>query len=140
MEKQSEIKKILLSNQLKELDTIAGFLDEIASLWQLPAQLIMTLNLVLEEAFTNVVQYAYDDNARHDVELLFEKSGDMLRITLVDDGKYYDPTQTPDPDISLSAGERPIGGLGIYLIRKMMDEVEYERKGNKNVLAMRKRL
>jgi serine/threonine-protein kinase RsbW len=140
MEKQSEIKMILLPNQLKELDTIAGFLDEIASLWKLPAQLTMTLNLVLEEAFTNVVQYAYDDKARHDVELTLEKTGDMLRITLVDDGKYYDPTQAPDPDISLSAGERPIGGLGIYLIRKMMDEVEYERKGNKNVLVMRKKL
>ncbi len=128
-------RKILkLSNKISELETIQLCLDELVEKWNVPAALGMTLNLVIEEAFTNVVNYAYDDSDEHCIEIVFEMQDKILSISLIDDGIAYDPTQNATPDLSLSVEERKIGGLGVYLIKSMMDEVEYERKAGKNIL------
>lgn len=134
-------RKILkLSNKISELETIQLCLDELVEKWNVPAALGMTLNLVIEEAFTNVVNYAYDDSDEHCIEIVFEMQDKILSISLIDDGIAYDPTQNATPDLSLSVEERKIGGLGVYLIKTMMDEVEYERKAGKNILLMRKKI
>jgi serine/threonine-protein kinase RsbW len=140
MEQQENIKSLRLQNKLEELETISLFIDELSEIWEIPMAIAMSLNLVLEEAFTNVVNYAYDDKNLHTIEIDFEKEDNVLSIKIIDDGKAYDPTQNADPDVTLSAEERSIGGLGIFLIRKMMDEVAYERSGNKNILMMKKNL
>jgi anti-sigma regulatory factor (Ser/Thr protein kinase) len=131
---------LVLQNQLAGLETITQFLDDLAMQWDLPATTTMTLNLVLEEAFTNVVQYAYADDLPHEIGLRFMKQGNTIAIELSDDGTPYDPTQKEDPDTTLSASERAIGGLGIFLIRQMMDSVHYERKDGKNHLRMEKNI
>lgn len=133
-------RSITLDNKIDELTRISTFLEESAEQWEIPMVLGMSLNLVLEEAFTNVVQYAYTDKEKHDIELLMEKSGNVLIITIIDDGQPYDPTKKTDPDINLDVENRPIGGLGIFLIKKTMDEVTYERKNGKNHLVMTKKL
>lgn len=133
-------RSITLANKIEELTRISIFLEETAEQWELPMALGMSLNLVLEEAFTNVVQYAYTDDNKHDIDLLMEKAEDELTITIIDDGQAYDPTKKTDPDINLAAEDRPIGGLGIFLIKKTMDDVAYERKNDKNHLIMKKRL
>ena len=138
MENQVEIKKIRLKNQLSELESINQCLDELAGLWDLSIPFTMTLNLVLEEAFTNVVNYGYQDEKSHEIELVFEKQNNRLFISLIDDGVPYDPTITADPDINLPAEEREIGGLGVFLIRKMMDKVNYQRQEGHNILKMEK--
>jgi len=138
MENQVEIKKIRLQNQLNELESITQYLDELASLWDLSIPFTMTLNLVLEEAFTNIVNYGYQDDKNHEIEIIFEKQNNRLLISLIDDGVPYDPTLTADPDINLSAEEREIGGLGVFLIRKMMDKVNYQRQEGCNILKMEK--
>lgn len=140
MEKEDNIKSLRLQNKLEELETISVFLEELAEIWDIPLALTMSLNLVLEEAFTNVVNYAYEDNEAHLIQIDFEMKERILTIKIIDDGKAYDPTQNADPDVTLSAEERSIGGLGIFLIRKMMDLVAYERSGNKNILMMKKNL
>jgi serine/threonine-protein kinase RsbW len=140
MSKSVQHQTLKLRNKLDELSTINGFLEKLADEWGMPISLTMTLNLVLEEAFTNVVNYAFDDDKEHLVEIVIEKYDDALVIKVIDDGKPFDPTKTSSPDISLSAQDRAIGGLGIFLIRKMMDDVSYQREAAKNILAMKKEI
>ena len=127
---------ITLANRIDELTRISSFLEECADQWGMSMPVTMSLNLVLEEAFTNVVQYAYTDKNEHEIDLIVEKNGNELEIMLIDDGEPYDPTEQKEPDINLSAEERPIGGLGIFLIKKTMDDVKYFRKDEKNHLVM----
>lgn len=138
MDNENPKKAIELTNRLEELLRISGFIDDLADEWDLPFQLTMSLNLVLEEAFTNIVNYAYQDKDAHSIELSFEKNGQTLVITLTDDGIPYDPTLREDPDVTLPPEEREIGGLGIFLIKKMMDNVAYRRENNRNILIMDK--
>lgn len=137
-DKQIEIKKIRLSNQMDALQKINRKLEELGNKWELPDPFVMKINLVLEEAFTNIVKHAYRDQQAHTILLAFEKHENRLIITFEDDGIAYDPTKASDPDISLDAKDREVGGLGIFLIRQMMDEVRYERRENTNILRMEK--
>ena len=137
---KTQNKQLILKNQVEELSRVEGFLDELAANWSLPLSLMLSLNLALEEAITNIIFYGYDDEAPHDIVIDFAKTGNILEIKIIDDGHEYDPTTRPDPDITLAAEDRPIGGLGIFLIKKVMDQVDYQRKDNKNQLTLIKRI
>lgn len=137
---KSIVKVLRIDNQIDELVKVEFFLNELAGEWRLTEQLVFSLNLVLEEALTNINEYAYDDDRTHTIEIYFNKNGDVLSILIIDDGHEYDPTLSADPDITLSAEDRSIGGLGIFLIRKIMDKVEYQRKEDKNYLTLTKNI
>jgi anti-sigma regulatory factor (Ser/Thr protein kinase) len=94
----------------------------------------------MEEALTNIILYGFDDKNIHAIEICFKKTGDELTISIIDDGHEYDPTLKADPDITLSVEDRPVGGLGILLIKKIMNKVEYHRKENKNYLILTKNI
>ena len=98
------------------------------------------INLALEEAVTNIINYAYPEGTEGDIELSFSLTGRTLYFTLSDGGKPFDPTSVPPADISAQAADRPIGGLGIHLVRKIMDHVNYFRKDGKNILKMTKNI
>ena len=115
---------------------VRDFVDELRDHLRLDEEKCFDLNLVLEEAVTNVINYAYTDGAEHTFTLDAAEKGGTLTLTLTDDGVPFDPTAAPDPDVSLPAEERPIGGLGIFLIRQLMEQVFYERRDGKNVLTM----
>ena len=100
----------------------------------------MSLNLALEEAVTNVVMYAYSEGTDGLVDITAETKGQVLTFVIKDSGKAFDPTQKEEADITLSAEERPIGGLGIFLVMNLMDEVKYERENGYNILTMSKKL
>ena len=140
MDKESENKFLQIDNQIDELPRLANFMEELGEEWRLPVQLVISLNLVLEEALTNIIFYGFEDGGRHDIAINFKKSGDELIITIIDDGKEFDPTLKADPDITLSLEERPVGGLGIHLIKKIMNKVEYKRVENKNYLILIKNI
>ena len=133
-------KKLILQNNVSEINKLVLFLEELGEEFGLPADLVFNLNLVLEEAVSNVILYAYPTDEKHDIFLSVKKTEDKLIFILKDSGKEFDPTQMPDADISLSAEERPIGGLGIYLIRQIMNTVEYQRINGKNILTLSKNL
>ena len=136
-----EIKTLVVDNQMSELSKVVDFLDELGEDWGLPAGLVFSLNLVMEEALTNIILYGFEDNNRHTIDINFGKSAaEELSITIIDDGLPYDPTLKADPDLSLSVEERPIGGLGIFLIKKIMDKVEYQRNNNNNFLILTKNI
>lgn len=138
MEKADQTHKLELANQLSGLSELQEKLDHLAGQFELSSAMIMQLNLALEEAFTNVVNYAYEDDEPHTIEIIFTKEGQDLLITIIDDGQPFDPTAMADPDILLPAEERKIGGLGVFLVKKVMDKVAYRRENNKNKLFLTK--
>lgn len=134
-------KTLKIKNDIRQLADIERFVREAAGLFGLSEPLVGNLNLVLEEAVSNIIFYAYEGEEKEeeiDLSLRYEKP--YLVIRLSDNGRPFDPTARQDPDISLAAAERPIGGLGIFLIKKMMDEVSYHRAEDKNVLILKKKI
>ena len=133
-------RSIRLANRIDELQRLNAFVEDTADKLGVSPATAMLLQLVLEEAFTNVVLYAFPDGGFHEVDIECKKEADELTMILIDDGVAYDPTLKADPDVSLPAEDRKIGGLGIFLIRKMTDQVSYRRAGDKNELTIVKRL
>ena len=133
-------KKLVIKNDISEISKLATFIGELSEELDLTPELNFNLNLVLEEAVSNVILYAYGKEVQKEITLLANMSNNNLIFVLTDSGKEFDPTKVPDADVTLSAEEREIGGLGIFLIRQIMDMVEYQRIDGKNVLTMRKQL
>ena len=133
-------KKLVLTNEIAEINKLALFIEELGEELNLTPDLVFNLNLVLEEAVSNVILYAYPKEERQEIVLTAKKSDKSLIFVLTDSGKEFDPTQAPDADVTLSAEEREIGGLGIFLIRQIMNKVEYQRIEGKNVLTLGKQL
>lgn len=133
-------KSIRLRNDIRELETMNRFLEECGSEMTLPVSFQTSLSLVMEEAVSNIIFYAYgkDERVEEAVVISLAYDGTTLRIRLEDHGRPFDPTARLDPDVTLSAEERPIGGLGIFLIKKIMDEVIYVREDGKNIFLMSK--
>lgn len=131
---------LILHNNIQQIPQLAEFVELIGGLAQLDASLVMSLNLALEEAVTNVILYAYPEGSDGlvDIEAVIRK--DQLRFVISDSGKPFDPTAAPEADITLGVDDRPIGGLGIFLVRNIMDDVRYERTDGKNILTMTKNL
>ena len=133
-------KKLVIKNEISEISKLAIFIEELGEELNLTPDLVFNLNLVLEEAVSNVILYAYPKEESQEISLSAKMSGSNLVFVLTDSGKEFDPTQAPDADITLSAEERQIGGLGIFLIRQIMNTVEYQRIDGKNVLTLGKQL
>lgn len=131
---------LIIRNDIDELNRMVAFLETLEGEGLLPVALVGPINLVLEEALSNVIFYAYETQGNEEIQIDFLFEENQLKITISDGGKAFDPTLEIDPDISLGVEDRPIGGLGIYLIRKLMDEVKYARVEEKNVLSLVKRL
>ena len=133
-------KSIVLTNDISEISKLNGFVEEIGSELSLSPDVIFNLNLVLEEAVVNVINYAYPKEEHEFIYLSARMHEGSIVLVLTDNGKEFDPTLAPEVDITLSADERPIGGLGIFLIRQIMNEVRYERIDGKNVLTLEKKI
>ena len=131
---------IVMRNDIQQIPTLAEWIDGL----HIPQELNMPINLALEEAVSNVMLYAYpkEKSGQVYVEFVQCQDGDKKKIifTISDSGIPFDPTQHAEADISLSAEERPIGGLGIFLVNQLMDKVEYCREDNKNILKLTKQI
>ena len=99
------------------------------------------IDLAVEEIFVNIAHYAYGaENTDNESKILCTYEKGLLSVTFIDSGKPFNPLNNPDPDITLSAEERKIGGLGIYLTKKFMDETFYEYTDGKNILTIKKKI
>lgn len=94
--------------------------------------------VVLEEVITNAIKYGYREGERGRIELELGLDAEGLEIVIVDDARPFDPTQAPEPDLNLPLEARPVGGLGIHMVRNLMDSVAYDFSGGKNRLKLRK--
>ena len=131
---------LILHNDIQQIPQLAEFVETIADEKKLDQATALNLNLALEEAVTNVIMYAYPEGSDGlvDIEAIIRK--DSLEFIISDNGIAFDPTAVPEADVTLGAEERRIGGLGIFLVRKIMDSVGYERKDGKNILSMTKKI
>jgi serine/threonine-protein kinase RsbW len=98
------------------------------------------VSLAIEELVTNCIKYGYDDEAPHVVDVVLSVDNGALSIEVIDDGRAFNPLETPTPDLSRALENRPIGGLGIHLLRELADEVTYERRNGTNRLVLTKRI
>ena len=133
-------KSIILANDISEIARLNEFVEEIGNEFSLSPEVVFNLTLVLEEAVVNIINYAYPKEDHESIYLSAKLHNDSIMLVLTDTGKEFDPTMAPEADITLSADERPIGGLGIFLIRQIMNEVKYERIEGKNVLTLEKKI
>ena len=127
---------LTLDNDLQQISLLAGFVDRIREENNLDPNLAMNINLALEEAVTNVISYAYPPGTQEKVNLEAVLEDRTLRFTLTDRGMFFDPTTVPEADTTASLEDRRIGGLGIHLVRSIMDTVTYKRLDGKNVLTL----
>ena len=133
-------KEICIKNKVSELEKVAQFIEEIGEELGLSMELQMNLNLVMEEMVTNVIFYAYPQDEEADIELLAKSDGKELTFVLSDQGKEFDPTAKEDNDLSVNPAERELGGMGIFIVKNIMNQVTYQRLEGKNLLTMKKEI
>lgn len=125
---------------IDNLDTVTGFINRALEEFDCPVKTQMQIELAVEEIYVNIANYAYSPEVGR-AKVRVEVSDDPLRVTItfIDHGTPYDPLAKEDPDVTLSAEERQIGGLGIFLTKQTMDDVEYEYKDGQNILTIKKK-
>ena len=133
-------KELKLKNQVGELERVNRFIEEIGNELGLSMELRMNMNLVIEEMVSNVIFYAYPKDVEGEIEPEAECDGNELCFVLSDSGKEFDPTQKEDANPDINPTEREIGGMGIYIVKNIMNEVSYQRLEGKNLLTMRKNI
>jgi anti-sigma regulatory factor (Ser/Thr protein kinase) len=125
-------------NERSEIRRVGELAERFGAQAGLSEEDVMSVNLVLDELVSNVIENAYEDTARHEIHVSMTFEGGELTIRVEDDGREFDPLQKPPPDLDLPLEERPVGGLGIHIVRTVMDAVEYERRDGRNILTMHK--
>ena len=134
------ISRLVLRNDISEISRLEGFVSSVADGAGIDPGLAMNLNLALEEAVTNVILYAWPKGTEGNVSIVAKTGCGRLKFIISDDGTPFDPTKAKDPDISSSVEDRPIGGLGIFMVRTIMDDVSYEWIDGQNILTLTKNL
>lgn len=129
-----------VANHLSEIARAAGLVEAFGREHGLPARVLFDANLSVDEVLTNVISYGYDDDFEHTIEVRLALVPGGLRIEVEDDGRPFDPLAAPLPDLTAPIDERPIGGLGLCLVRKLMSSLAYERRDGRNVLTMMRRI
>ena len=132
-------RRLVLPNDVQEVPKLAGFIDEFCETCGIDMSTTMSLNLAIEEAVVNVMDYAYPNGGKGDVYIEAECDNDVMTFIIRDNGIPFDPTKASEVDTTLSAEERPIGGLGIHLVRTIMDTEEYSYTDGQNVLTLKKK-
>ena len=121
------------------LDDVLAFVEEELEKADCPMKTVMAITVAIEEVFVNVSHYAYPNGSGEaSLSIDFDSESRLMTFVLKDSGIPFNPLAKPDPDITLSAEERQIGGLGIYMMKKTMDDVSYAYKDEKNILTMKK--
>jgi anti-sigma regulatory factor (Ser/Thr protein kinase) len=126
-------------NDRAEISRLAELAERFGEAQQLSDDEVMAINLVLDEVVTNVIDHGFEGiTGEPEIRLTMTLEGDQLMIRVEDNGKAFDPLQAAPPDLDLPLEERPVGGLGIHIVRSVMNTVEYDRRGGRNLLTMHK--
>jgi len=126
---------LLMRNNVKDLAALMAGASAFLESQSLPEAAVYKANLVLEEVLTNIVKYAFEDASEHEISVLLAVNDEELTIRFVDDGREFDPLAVPAPVMKESIQEVTVGGLGVYLVRKSVNSIEYRREESKNILT-----
>jgi anti-sigma regulatory factor (Ser/Thr protein kinase) len=140
MESHERTLSVLLKNDLAELQRLNQLLEEFADLHGVPSEMVFRLTLVMEEILTNVISYGYEDEREHEISVRLLWENPNMKLEVDDDGRPFNPLEAAPPDMGKPLAERQIGGLGIHLVREMMDEFEYRRKNNRNIFILKTKI
>ncbi len=133
--------KLDIEADVNNLDTVLAFVDEQLEKYGCSPKIQMQIDVAVEEIFVNIANYAYNPEiGLAGISVETQEEPLAVTITFTDNGVPYDPLKKPDPDVTLSAEERQIGGLGIYMVKKSMDNISYEYKDGRNILTIKKNL
>ena len=130
--------ELSLVNDLKEIGDAASRIDTFCEERGLAPQIAYAVNLSIDEILTNTISYGYDDDDEHRIGLTLRVDGDDLVVVIVDDGRAFDSSLEREPDVEATLEERSLGGLGLFLVQQMMDDVAYQRRDDSNVITLRK--
>ena len=132
-------RRISFKAEMENLPKVNTFVTNFLQDKEVSKKAINQLLLAIEEIFANIVNYAYPDGAG-DVNVIVSIENNVLKITFKDKGVAYDPLERNDPDVSLNLNERKEGGLGVFITKKLVDNINYERKNDQNILTLEKKL
>lgn len=135
------MKELLIDATVENIETVTAFVNEQLAALDCPMKSQTQIDIAIDELFGNIAHYAYNPEVGP-VTVRVEVTGDPITviITFIDHGIPYDPLKKEDPNITLSAEEREIGGLGIYIVKKSMDDITYEYKDGQNILKIKKKI
>ena len=133
-------RSLLIANELDELQKINAAIEELAEEENWSPDVTFQIGLAVEELGVNIVNYGYEDDKDHEIRIVISSDDEAITIEIEDDGHAFNPlSDAPEPDLDAEVEDRTVGGLGIHLVRTMMDEVHYQRQQNKNCLTLVKR-
>lgn len=135
------MKELTLTAKTENIEKITEFVDEQLEMYDCPPKAKVQIDIAIDELFGNIALYAYNpDEGPATVRVEVTENPLSVILTFIDNGVPYNPLEKADPDTTLSAEERQIGGLGIYMVKKTMDEIVYEYKNGQNILKVKKSL
>jgi serine/threonine-protein kinase RsbW len=129
-----------LKSSLSELDNLCLNLETLGEKIGLSKKLVFEINLALDELFTNIISYGFSDEDEHTIKVTITPQNDEICLCIEDDGIPFNPIEFDTPDVACSVENCKVGGLGIHIIRKLMDDICYQRCGDKNILTLKKNL
>jgi anti-sigma regulatory factor (Ser/Thr protein kinase) len=133
----SEAIAVELKNSLSEIERLAQVVDNFGRQHQIEAHIVSNMKLALDEILTNIISYAYEDDGEHHIVIRLSLEQEKWTVEVEDDGVPFNPLNAPVADTTQALEERRVGGLGIHLVRKLMQELEYRRQNERNNLVMR---
>ena len=135
------MKKITLNSDKENLTVLNDFMNDYLKDYEISHKIIIQLELAVEEIFVNICSYAFD-SANENICVCFDvlQNPLTLQITFEDSGKPYNPLMRSDPDITLDAEKRKVGGLGVFIVKQVMDDCDYKFENSKNIFTVKKRL
>ena len=133
------MKELTIAATVENIEVVTDFVNQQLELLECPMKAQMQIDIAIDELFSNIAHYSYNPEVgQATVRVEVVKNPLAVTITFIDNGIPYDPLAKEDPDLTLSAEERQIGGLGIYMVKKSMDEITYEYKDGQNILSIKK--
>ncbi len=131
-------KQLVLKNAISEMRVLSNTVKEFCEENRISCDVTHDIHLALEEIFSNIVFYGFDDQDEHQIVISFAIRNNTLVFVIKDDGIPFNPLKNKTPELEIPIEEREIGGMGIHIVRRLMDEIEYIRKQNKNILVIKK--
>jgi len=131
---------IRITNNISEIAKVSQLFNDFITQHQLSNKIINVVELALDETLNNIITYGYDDQNKHEINIHISLSDNCLQLQIQDDGREFNPLHTPLADTGSPIEDRRIGGLGIHLIKKTMDDIHYKYENKKNCITMKKKL